>query len=398
MVMAAAKHSPQAPNPRVPNPRVPKPRVAKPRVPKARLSRGRRRRPLRALPHPVAGPAVLRGSGPPPWALAMMRRPSIRRIGTFVAALLVLALVVAVAGVRVTRGDVGTVAVVRNGGPFDSRTIRQVIMPGQGLTYIGFFTQSPHEYPASNINLKYTVASHLDRPQPATDTLTLPTKDGVQVSIDAAVFFRFVGETDLDLLTAFDKSVGTRRFPDPDGKELYPWEGTLGFSSMLDALFRPVLENDLRVEVGRLPCAALISSCSLVTGTPKGERTIPEVNIAELEQRIDGSLESDLEQSLGKHFFWDVRFVVGQVTLPDRIQQAVDEAHANFTEVNTSRAKLKQARYDARANRLLGKTYNASHGLAMIEALKSLPKGANVFLSAGGKMPKLLANAAPGTQ
>jgi regulator of protease activity HflC (stomatin/prohibitin superfamily) len=392
MFMAAAKHTP-----RTPKVRAPKARALKVRAPRARVPRVQRARQLRALPHPVERPPARRSSGPPPWALAMMRRASIRRIGTFVAALLVLALVVAVAGVRVTRGDVGTVAVVRNGGPFDSRTIRQVVMPGQGLTYIGFFSQSPHEYPASNITLKYTVTSHLDRPQPAADTLTLPTKDGVQVSIDAAVFFRFVGESDPDLLIAFDQSAGTRRFPAPDGQELYPWEGTLGFSSMLDALFRPVLENDLRVEIGRFPCAALISSCSLVTGTPKGEHNIPRVNIAKLEQRIDDSLERDLEQSLGKHFFWDVRFVVGQVTLPDRIQQAVDEAHASFTEVNTSRAHLKQARYDARANRLLGKTYNESDGLAMIEALKALPKGANVILSTGGKMPRLLANAAPGT-
>ena len=88
----------------------------------------------------------------------------------------------------------------------------------------------------------------------------LPTKDGVQVGIDAAVFFRYIGESDIATLELFDMSVGTRRFATTNGRRLYPWQGDDGFGAMLDSLFRPVLENDLRKEVGGLPCAALVSS------------------------------------------------------------------------------------------------------------------------------------------
>jgi len=335
---------------------------------------------------------VQRRGGPPPWALGVMRSRGLRRLVTFVAAVLCLALVVAVSGVRVTRGHAGTVGVVRNGGPLDARTIRQVIMPGQSLTYIGMFSQSPHTYPASQVTLKYSVTSYkTKRPQPAVDTIVVPTKDGVQVGLDAAVFFRFVGESDIDTLQAFDKSVGTRRFATPDGRRLYPWQGDEGFGAMLDSLFRPVLENDLRKEVGQFPCATLVSSCSLVRQGAAKQVSAPGQSIAAIETRINDSLVSDLQEALGLRFFMDVQFRVARVTLPTNVQEAVDDAQAQFAAVNSAQAELRQARFTARRNRLLGATYNRSPGLAAIEALKAIPKGSTVFISPGGRAPSIIA-------
>ena len=323
-----------------------------------------------------------------------MRRRGLRRLATLVAALLCLAMIVAVSGVKVARGSAGTVGVVRNGGPLDARTIRQIIMPGQSITYTGFFSQSPHVYPASHVTLKYTVTSRQStRPQPAVDTIVLPTKDGVQVGIDAAVFFRFIGDADIPALEQFDKGVGTRRYETSDGRRLYPWQGDAGFSAMLDTLFRPVLENDLRKEVGQFPCAALVSSCSLVRRTGASRMNAPGESIAKIEGRINDSLESDLEQALGTRYFLDIRFRVARVTLPKDVQRAVDDAQAEFAAVNSAQAELRQARYTARRNRLLGKTYNRSPGLASIEALKALPQGSTVILSPGGRMPSILAGA-----
>jgi regulator of protease activity HflC (stomatin/prohibitin superfamily) len=333
-------------------------------------------------------------SDPPRWALLLMRRRGLRQLATFVAALLCLALIVAVSGVRVARGSAGTVGVVRNGGPLDARTIRQIIMPGQSLTYTGMFSQSPHVYPAAHVTLKYTVTSaRTARPQPAVDTIVLPTKDGVQVGIDAAVFFRFIGESDIATLELFDKSVGTRRFGTTNGRSLYPWQGDDGFGAMLDSHFRPVLENDLRKEVGALPCASLVSSCALVRSGAVKQAVVPSENIAGIEGRINDSLESDLAQALGHRYFMDIRFRVGRVTLPRNVQQAVDEAQAEFAAVNSAQAELRQARYLARRNRLLGDTYNRSPGLAAIEALKAIPHGSTVIMSPGGRAPTILAGA-----
>jgi regulator of protease activity HflC (stomatin/prohibitin superfamily) len=310
---------------------------------------------------------------------------------------LCIALIVGVAGVRIARGSAGTVGVVRNGGPLDKRTIRQVIMPGQGLTYIGLFSQSPHVYPAAHVTLKYTVTSATTRtPRPATDTIVLPTRDGVQVGVDAAVFFRFVGDSDLGLLEQFDKSFGTRRYATPNNRQVYPWQSDAAFDAMLDALFRPVLENDLRKEIGRFPCASLVSSCALVqsgaadSGTSTPGTTTPTASIAAIEKRVATTLQRDLATALGDQYFLHIHFRVGRVTLPANVQAAVDEAQMQFTEVNTARAQLEQARYQAKSKRLLGDQYNRSSGLTTIDALKALPSGANVIISTGGNTPPMI--------
>jgi regulator of protease activity HflC (stomatin/prohibitin superfamily) len=340
--------------------------------------------------------AVLRRGDPPSWALALFRNRGTRFLGSVVIALIALALIVAVSGVRVTRGDVGTVAVVRNGGPLDTRSIRQIIMPGQGLTYIGMFSQSPHVYPAAHVTLRYmTFGLPPARPTPASETMQLPTKDGVLVGIDATVFLRFIGDHDIEMLKRFDVGPGTRQFPTPDGQELYPWDSPDGFNAMLDALFRPVLDNDMRKELGRFPCAALVSSCALVKG---GSVDLAQTNrnIGRIEDRINSSLEDDLELALGQHYFYDIRLRIGQVTLPTGVQEAINDAQAEYADVNAARAELRQARYQAKSNRLLGRTYNDSPGLTTIETMKSIPKGSTVIVApGGGRKPLVLAGANP---
>jgi regulator of protease activity HflC (stomatin/prohibitin superfamily) len=344
---------------------------------------------------PLAEPK--RRGDPPLWALRLMRKRGSRRLGTLIAALIGVALIVAVSGVRFERQQVGYVGVVRNGGPLDDRTIRQVLLPGQRLTWTGFFSESPHQYPASNVSRTYTVTSDPRRgSRPGVDVVTVPTKDGVQVGVEATVFMRFVGERDLDVLTRFDISFGTRRFPTASGKRrLYPWDGDDGFYTWLDNFFRPVLEYNLRREIGRFDCAELVASCSLVrsgkiaSGAPL--RTVPTADAGVIANRISSSLERDLTRTLGQPYFWDLRMRIARVSLPKDVQAAVDEAQANYVEVNTSKAQLRQAQYEARQKRLLGSAYNASPGLANIEALKALPKQATVILSTNGQTPNILA-------
>jgi regulator of protease activity HflC (stomatin/prohibitin superfamily) len=319
----------------------------------------------------------------------MRNRPS-RRAGTFLLALAALGLMIAVSGVRFARQDVGYVGVVRNGGPFDGRTIRQILQPGQRLTWIGLFSETPHEYPAATVNRIYTVTSDPRRgSRPGVDVLTVPTRDGVQVGIEATVFMRFVGEADSRVLERFDVSYGARRFATPDGRRLHPWEGDDGFAAVLDAVFRPVLEFDIRKEIGRLDCAQVVASCSLVR---RGEAAgpVPVANADALARRIGTTLESDLRRTIGQPYFRDIRLRIARVTLPASVQAAIDDAEAKFVSVSAARAELKQARYHAARNRLIGDSLNRSPSLARIEALKAIPKGSTVILS-DGKLPTILA-------
>jgi regulator of protease activity HflC (stomatin/prohibitin superfamily) len=320
-----------------------------------------------------------------------MRDRGARRLGTLVLAVIGVALIVGVNGARFANQDIGYVGVVRNSGPFDGRTIRQILQPGQRLTWIGFFSQKPHEYPAAKVSRVYTMTSDPRLANRAgVDFLTVPTKDGVQVAIEASVFLRFVGESNVRVLERFDTSFGARKFRTPDGRELYPWQGDEGFYAVLDAVFRPVLEYDVRKEIGRIDCAQLVASCALVR-RGEGENPVPLADADAIAKRIGKALEHDLTETIGQSYFRDIRVRIARAKLPTSVQSAIDTAQAKFAEVSAARAQLKQAQYQAKSNRLIGESLNRSPSLAQIQALKAIPRGATVFLTEGGKQPTILA-------
>jgi hypothetical protein len=344
----------------------------------------------RVLPPPLPP----RRRDPPRWALRLMRRRRVRRAWTLVFALVGLALVLAVSGVRVARQDIGYVGVVRNGGPLDSRTVRQVLLPGQGLTWLGFYSSAPHQYPAATVNRTYTVTSDPKRGnRVGVDVVTVPTRDGVHVGVEGTVFLRFVGESNLDVLRAFEASFGSRRFPTPDGRELYPWDGDEGFYAWLDVYLRPVLDYNLRREIGALDCAQVVSSCALISRASKAAAKIPIANAQLISRRISQALERDFGRTIGNPYLRDFRMRIARVTLPKGVQMAIDDAQAQFAAVSGARAELKQAQFRAERNRLLGQEFNRSPGLVAVETIRAIPKGSTVIVSAGGGRPTVLAGA-----
>ena len=328
-------------------------------------------------------PPASRG-GPPRWALRGIRSRRTRRGVTLVLALVGLALIVAVSGARFARQPIGYVGVVRNGGPLDTRTVREVLMPGQALTWTGFFSETPHQYPASNVSRTYQVTGEAARgSRPGVDVVKVPTKDGVLVGIEATVFLRFVGESDLNTLIRFETSYGTRRFPTPKGQPLYPWQGDEGFFAWLDFFFRPVLDYNLRQEIAGYTCAEIVASCSLVT---RGASVDGELHAAQTDliaADISKDLEHDLGATLGQTYLRDIRMRIARVTLPDQVQTEINKTQAAYAAINRAKAELQQAKYQSEGKRLLGEAYNESPALANIDALKSLPDKATVILSNG---------------
>jgi regulator of protease activity HflC (stomatin/prohibitin superfamily) len=332
---------------------------------------------------------------PRPWPFRAMHRGRALGIGATLLSLMIVALAIGVTGVTVSRQDVGHVGVVRNGGPLDRRNIRQILLPGQRLTWTGWYSQDPHEYPASHVELLYTVTSDERRgARNGVDVVDVPTRDGVHVGLEATIYFHFVGDRNQKLLRKFDSSFGTLRFPSAGGRLLKPWEGDEGFAAMMDSVFRPLLDNDLREEIGRFRCEELVASCALLRHASRpasvgAAGVSSNVNIQRIERRLDQSLQSDLTATLEAPYFWGLHFRLAAVRLPGNVQAVINNVQAKYAAVSGARADLGRARYEDARNRVLAKTYEKSPALARINAIKSAPKGATIVLNDGDKTPGL---------
>src|SRR5919198_654955 len=258
-------------------------------------------------PRPAPRRTQARRADPRPRPFNRMRPQRARRLATAMLALMGLLILVAISGVKFARQPLGYVGVVRNGGPLDNRDVRQILLPGSRIRFIGLFSQAPHQYPSVRSLRTYTVTADPKRgSRPGVDVVSVPTRDGVQIGLEATVYLRFVGEADPVVLKRFDSTVGTRKFPLPSGNELYPWEGADGFAAMLDGVFRPVLDNDLRREVGGFDCAEIVASCALVRPSKHGDAGGSALRT--IEERIDASLSRDLVATIGQPYFRDLRF------------------------------------------------------------------------------------------
>jgi SPFH domain / Band 7 family len=311
-----------------------------------------------------------------------LSKPRVRRAVTVGLGVLGLALLLFVSGARVMRQDVGHVGVVRNGGPLDNRSIRQILMPGSGVTWAGWFSQRAHEYPARSVVLLYTITGDAARGHRAgMDVVNVPSRDGVQVGIEGTVYYHFIGESNLTDLRRFDKTFGTRSYP-ADGRKLRPYDGEAGFQAMIENVFRPVLDNDLRREIGVFQCAEIVTACQLVkrVSHSAGARGSSE-NAALIERRINRSLEADLAEALGARYFVDVHFRLVHVTLPPPVQSAVTAAQAGSAQVHVAEQRLRQGRFVARRNALLAKIYYDSPALANIKAIRAAPRQSTVIVN-----------------
>jgi SPFH domain / Band 7 family len=288
--------------------------------------------------------------------------------------------------------DAGEVAVVRNGGLFDNRQIRQIIDPASALTWTGFWSTA-HHYPAQQ--RFYTIAATGDThngQRAGVDVVTVPSSDGVNMGMEGTFYFTL--NLDHKVLTQFDNKFGTRTFRGADGEFRYAWDGDVGWSSFLDQIVRPVIDNAIREQVNNARCAELVSSCELVqnqigAGRPPALSGKPNnANITKIQNAIVSSVRDDLRRNLGGDFLVDIKFILAKVTLPQQVQEAVDNAQAAYAQISESQARASQAQADAQANEERQRGYNACPACAQIDIIKAIPPNVTVYApGAGGAVP-----------
>jgi hypothetical protein len=294
--------------------------------------------------------------------------------GLVVVAVIVGAIFGFVALTSFSRTDGGTTMVIRNGGPFDSQDIRQVLPPASPRTYSGMFSEE-HRYPAQQ--RFYDIVPAGDD-TPGVNAYRTPTSDGVDVGLTARLNFRL--NTAEPVLRAFDDAYGTRTFQVPGTDErLAVWEGDAGFGAFLDVIIKPVLEETLRQQIGTVDCAELQASCALVqNATPEQVANAAAAgqgaNNAEVLQRIQTNVQTalatNINRALGGDFLTNISFSLTGVDLPVQLRERIESAQAEFAGASAAQARLNQARLDADANAERQRGYLACNVCAQIDLVR----------------------------
>jgi regulator of protease activity HflC (stomatin/prohibitin superfamily) len=107
-------------------------------------------------------------------------------------------------------------------------------------------------------------------------------------------------------------------------------------------------------------------------------------NIAKVQQAINSSLSVDLRQTLGGDFFTGIRFNLVRITLPAKLQGAVDDAQAAFAQVTQAQARVQSAKADAEANRIRQRGYQDCPACARIDELKAIPSNVQTYAPGAG--------------
>lgn len=304
--------------------------------------------------------------------------------------------------------DQGHVCVVKQGGPFDGRSIAYVRQPGSGVKNIGLFNKQLC-FPATQRN--YIISSDPSLADSKTaDNLTVSTLDAVNVGVEGQALFTL--STDPAVIKLFYKKYGARTY---NGK--HPYDGDSGWANFLQIYVRPALETSLREAIGGFNCTELNNTCQYVTDAQnvlkKGAKQVSTTqNLQQAATRIQAQLTDNVNQILGGKFFDNIRwqFSGRGVTFSPQVQEQITQAQSKRTEVATqqleaqrqvaeaagqrqvavqqAKGRLAAAKLDAAATRAKARAYRLNPAQVRIEVAKALA-GGNIQAVGGGVINQL---------
>jgi hypothetical protein len=319
------------------------------------------------------------------------RSPGSAVAGFFIIVFLIIALIAAGAWLFSFHGvDQGTVAVVREGGIFDGRGIKEIRQPGSGAKPIGAFNHQD-TLPITQRDLTEEAGQ-----------ITVPTADGVNVVIDGQALFQL--KTDPALVEKFYKAFGRRKW---NGEDISSDEGWVNF---LKIRMVPILYQSIRQTLGTYDCTSLNNTCIYVLNADtilasndkqtqdeaakKAKQVNVSQNLADAEEKITTAFKTNLIAGLGGEYFEGVRFQNLRVLFPGDIQTRVQAAQGKRAEVAEARlesqrkaaaakgdadARVESARGERLSNEerakgveALARAYRRNPQQAQIEKIKAL--------------------------
>lgn len=229
--------------------------------------------------------------------------------------------------------DSGEVCVIREGGPFDGRAIKDVRQPSEAPKPIGAWNHQD-----------CLPTTERDSNDVIQGEPTYPTKDSVQVIADGQVLFRLT--TDENKIKDFFRKYGRRKW---DGHDLTDDAGWLAF---LRTRFQPIQIESEREVVGSYDCVALNNLCqyvqskeALTKGDVKKVENTQNLNAAA--DSIEKALRTKLKAAFGDDYFEDVRYQNLRIRFTGGVQRRIDEAQSLRTQA--ANAELEAARKVAEA-------------------------------------------------
>jgi hypothetical protein len=223
--------------------------------------------------------------------------------------------------------DASQICIVREGGPFDGRDIKEVRGPGEGPKPIGAFNHQD-----------CLPLTERDTNEIIEDDPTFPTRDSVQVIADGQALFTLTN--DPGKIKTFYKKYGRKKW---GGEDISSDEGWKNF---LKQRFAPVLLDAQREVLGNYNCTSLNNLCIYVQnpdavltaeGTKQQDQNNSQ-NLAEASRKLTEVLVTKLRAAFKDDYFENVRYQNLRIRFEPEVQGKITEAQSLRTQA--ANAKL----------------------------------------------------------
>jgi hypothetical protein len=241
--------------------------------------------------------------------------------------------------------DSGEICVVKEGGPFDGRDVKEVRDPGSGVKPIGPFN-SQHCLPVTERDSNDVIEG-----EP-----TFPTRDAVQVIADGQLLFTLT--QDKEKVEEFYRRYARRNW---GGEPIWEDEGWLNFHRERT---QPVILDALRSTIGEFDCIQLNNLCQYVQNAKaaieKGEieKVDNTQNLEEAADAIEERVTTRLRDAFGDDYFENIRYQNLRIRFEPEQEAAITQAQTARTEIATATLDAQRRVEDAKGDRRVAREQN----------------------------------------
>lgn len=230
-------------------------------------------------------------------------------IGCIIAAVLLFNVLTSIKGT-----DSGEICVVKEGGPFDGRGVKEVRKPGEGPSPIGIFNDQ-HCLPATERDSNDVIEG----------TPLFATRDSVEVIADGQVLFTLT--QDPEKIAEFYRGYARRTW---GGKDIWTEDGWLSF---LKQRVQPIILDATRQSIGAEECTDLNNLCQYVQDPEavtagKVKEVNNTQNLTRAGQKIAEALKTKLKAAFGDDIFENVRYQNLRIRFPKGVATKIREGTA----------------------------------------------------------------------